>query len=208
MCCLRKHASFGMPKVCWRQDRRMLSSAIPKAWLTALCAALQLLTIFEGITASLGARSEPLWVRTPSARHRCQAACFAVTASHLPPQWDGASQQHAGPTVLIVDAGFIQQNSELGLPLQLSQYEAALASEQGACMYLRCCTDLPCAAAGNDCAQVRLLCRASRTSKCRSGAHPSVWQSRSIWCRVAQGGWMCEGMLRGQRQSQTMPGLL
>ncbi len=29
-------------------------------------------------------------------------------------------------------AGFIQQNSELGLPLQLSQYEAALAFEQGA----------------------------------------------------------------------------
>ena len=37
--------------------------------------------------------------------------------------------------MLIGDAGFIQQNSELGLPLQLSQYEAALASEQGACTF-------------------------------------------------------------------------
>lgn len=30
------------------------------------------------------------------------------------------------------NTGFIQQNAQLGLPLQLSQFEAALAEEQGA----------------------------------------------------------------------------
>lgn len=85
-----------------------------------------------GIIVSLAAASGLLWVCVDPLQ--ASSLCKHERAPHAAwlPVAGFVASCCAVVTALCLRAAFIQQNSELGLPVQLSQYEAALASEQGA----------------------------------------------------------------------------